>query len=70
MKWEYKVLAWATDKDYRINVNTLNRCGDAGWELVAFDRLFAFFKRPIAESVDPETTEARLMPADLVTTIL
>lgn len=53
-QWEYKLLAWAPESDYRVNHGILNEQGKDGWELVAFDKLFAYLKRPIPEK-DPVT---------------
>jgi hypothetical protein len=47
MKWEYKLV---TDIECKKAAGELNKLGEEGWELIAIDFPYHYFKRPKVEA--------------------
>jgi hypothetical protein len=53
-KWEYKLVDHVDSPRERAT-GKLNKLGKEGWELIAIDFPYHYFKRPLAETAEEET---------------
>ena len=62
-KWEYMIVD--VDGDTHVTESSLDRLGNAGWELVAVNMERATFKREVPHMSAAEVEEMEALPGDI-----